>query len=408
MKNIQKQMKICISAIILLLVMALTCGTASAANAKSLKLSKKKAILTVGQTLKLKATVKPKKAKVTWSSDKRKVATVSKKGVVKAKKKGKATITAKSGKKKATCKITVVKSGIIIGDVVIGSKNRLFSAPEIITDYEKWKQEAVASAKLINKQAEEVTKNGAVFIYINYPKKNVVETKYLPDFYPDERKDYQTFIQIMRENLSDKVIFIDAYDIFTSQEKYDCYFITDHHANVRGQQMIYKKVMSIIRKQYPDIEIKTLKDYKIKKQKMSGSFNRRIGNIISAEKEELNLTPNGWKLEYERNSKVEIFGKKNTYANAFMGGDYAYTKITTKKKNAPSVLFCGSSFTNALEALVVPSVSEMISLDYRHNNDKETLAEKAKEYGSDYVIFIPNQSDAHFSYKMVKKHLGIK
>lgn len=295
-----------------------------------------------------------------------------------------------------------------IGDVVIGSESRLFSAPEVITDYEKWKQDAVACAKLINEQAEQVTKNGSVFIYINYPKKNVVETKYLPDFYPDERKDYQTFIKIMRENLSESVIFIDAYDIFTSQDEYDCYFITDHHANVRGQQMIYEKVMSIIQQKYPNVEIKTLEDYKIKKCQMVGAFNRKIGNVISAEKEELNLKPDGWKLEYKRNSKVKIFGKLNTYSSAFMGGDYACTEITTKKKDAPSVLICGSSFTNALEALMVPSVSEMVSLDYRHNKDKETVAEKAKEYGSDYVIFIPNQSDAHFSYETVKLHLGIK
>ena len=107
MKTIQKQMKICLSAILLLLMMAVTCNTVSAAGTKSLKLNKKKATITEGKTLKLKAAVKPKKAKVTWSSNKKKVATVSKKGVVKAKKKGKATITAKSGKKKATCKVTV-------------------------------------------------------------------------------------------------------------------------------------------------------------------------------------------------------------------------------------------------------------------------------------------------------------
>lgn len=107
MKTIQKQMKTCISAILLLLMIAVTCSTVWAAGTKSLKLNKKKATITVGKTLKLKAAVKPKKAKVTWSSNKKKVATVSKKGVVKAKKKGKATITAKSGKKKATCKVTV-------------------------------------------------------------------------------------------------------------------------------------------------------------------------------------------------------------------------------------------------------------------------------------------------------------
>lgn len=77
---------------------------ASRAEAASVKLSKTKATLTVGQKYTL--SVKGTKAKVTWSSSDKKVATVSK-GVVKAKKEGTAVITAKAGKKKMTCKVTV-------------------------------------------------------------------------------------------------------------------------------------------------------------------------------------------------------------------------------------------------------------------------------------------------------------
>ncbi|MDO4323773.1 MAG: Ig-like domain-containing protein [Lachnospiraceae bacterium] len=77
---------------------------ASRAEAASVKLSKTKETLTVGQKYTL--SVKGTKAKVTWSSSNKKVATVSK-GVVKAKKEGTAVITAKVGKKKLTCKVTV-------------------------------------------------------------------------------------------------------------------------------------------------------------------------------------------------------------------------------------------------------------------------------------------------------------
>ena len=78
---------------------------------KTIKLSKKKATLTVGEKVTLKAKVNPKKATVTWKTSNKKVATV-KAGKVTAKTEGTAKITAsiktKAGKtKKAVCKVTV-------------------------------------------------------------------------------------------------------------------------------------------------------------------------------------------------------------------------------------------------------------------------------------------------------------
>ncbi|MBQ9063327.1 MAG: Ig-like domain-containing protein [Eubacterium sp.] len=87
-----------------LLMMILMLAFPVSANA-AVKLSKKKATITVGKTLKLK--VKGTKKKVKWKSSNKKVATVSKKGVVKGIKKGTCKITAKVGKKKLTCKVTV-------------------------------------------------------------------------------------------------------------------------------------------------------------------------------------------------------------------------------------------------------------------------------------------------------------
>ena len=75
------------------------------------KLNKKKANLPLGKTLKLKATLKPKKATtlLTWKTSNKKIATVTQKGKVKAKKRGNVTITVKTHNgKKANCKIKVV------------------------------------------------------------------------------------------------------------------------------------------------------------------------------------------------------------------------------------------------------------------------------------------------------------
>lgn len=80
-------------------------NSTAVASAATVKLNQKKLSLKVGQTKQLKLT--GTKKSITWSSSKKSVATVSKKGKVTAKAAGTATITAKSGGKKYTCKVTV-------------------------------------------------------------------------------------------------------------------------------------------------------------------------------------------------------------------------------------------------------------------------------------------------------------
>ena len=100
-----KLKKLC--AIVLVIVLAFSVTPDSVFAAKKAKISKTKATIYVGKTIKLK--VKNNKKKVKWSTSNKKVAKVSKKGKVKGIKAGKATITAKVGKKAYKCKITVKK-----------------------------------------------------------------------------------------------------------------------------------------------------------------------------------------------------------------------------------------------------------------------------------------------------------
>ena len=74
-------------------------------SAQAATISKTKATIYNGKTLKLKVTGATKG--VRWSSSNARVASVDKKGLVKAKKVGKATITAQVGAQKLTCVVTV-------------------------------------------------------------------------------------------------------------------------------------------------------------------------------------------------------------------------------------------------------------------------------------------------------------
>ena len=102
-KIMGKFKKLC--AIVMVIVLAFSVTPDSVFAAKKAKISKTKATIYVGKTIKLK--VKNNKKKVKWSTSNKKVAKVSKKGKVKGIKAGKATITAKVGKKAYKCKITV-------------------------------------------------------------------------------------------------------------------------------------------------------------------------------------------------------------------------------------------------------------------------------------------------------------
>lgn len=294
------------------------------------------------------------------------------------------------------------------GSVAIGKNGILYEQPQMIEDYTAFDKEAKKCAKLVNKEAAKIAKSGAKFIFINIPSKDVVMRDDLPSYYPDTEKDYDRYIQVLKKELSSDVIFIDAKDILESSEDKQVYYKVDHHVNATGGQLLYQRIMEIAKKEFPETEVKTLDDYRVTKKAVLGSYNRKLAYVLPEEKEELTTRPK-WKLKYHReSSKVPLFGKKNTYASAFMGGDYAYTKITTEQEKAPSFVLSGSSYTNVLEAFLVPSSRQMISFDYRYNQSGKSLATQVEEIKPDYVIYIPSQSNIHFSYDTFKIHLGLK
>lgn len=107
MKNANKLlMALCLALIACLAApMLMPAGVDNPFSAQAATLSKTKATIYNGKTLKLKVAGATKGVK--WSSSNTSVATVDKNGLVKAKKVGKATITAQTGAQKLTCVVTV-------------------------------------------------------------------------------------------------------------------------------------------------------------------------------------------------------------------------------------------------------------------------------------------------------------
>lgn len=93
-----------------------TCKVTVRTSVAELKLSHTEVTLEIGKTQTLTATVLPEDAEyseITWKTDNASVATVDAEGVVTSVAEGTATITASTGDKSASCKVTVVKAAVI-------------------------------------------------------------------------------------------------------------------------------------------------------------------------------------------------------------------------------------------------------------------------------------------------------
>ncbi len=300
------------------------------------------------------------------------------------------------------------------GDVAKGSDNQLFASQQDAPDYTKKEKELKAIAKEINKTADELAESDKKFIYISIPRKDAIMTGYLPDTYISSDEIYNWSMDVLKANLNENVIVIDAYDLFAEsyQNGENCYYTTDHHVNFTGGMLVYNEIAQIIKEDYPQINILTRDDYNVEKVVVNGSFNRLIGQSVKSEPEELNISLKEMTFKYERKEKgnlsgKDIWGRGTTYSAAYMAGDNEETVVTTNNENCPNILVTGSSYSNLLEVLLVPNSKTMSSIDYRYNKTGKTLLEYAEETDSQYVIYIPAQSTNAHGTNSMKTHLGI-
>lgn len=293
---------------------------------------------------------------------------------------------------------------------VVGKEDQLFGVPLIPDDLEKRKSELIAAAELVNEEAAKIAALGKTFIYIHFPRKDTVMEEYLPWYYPISHEAEE--IALFREHLSDDVVFINAYELFLqNQEEGPFYYQTDHHANFDGAMLVYHDLIKIVSNHYPAIPKYTKADYTLALRRMDGTYNRTIGRIIIPDEEPLNVVSSP-SLSYQRwdmdkESDQPIFGDQNTYSSAYMGGDFGHTLIKTTQNDGPSFLISGLSFTNILEALVLPVCRSMESLDYRYLNVEETLYDYAAACDAEYVVFVPSTSTVSIGLSYIRQQLGL-
>lgn len=292
-----------------------------------------------------------------------------------------------------------------LGDVVVGEDNEMFSAVQSSKNLDSYKKGLISDSKLINEVASGID---AKFVFLSIPRKDAVMKEYLPSTYTSSDEIYKYGVSVLKENLGSDISFIDAYDVFMNNKilDYNFYFKNDHHINVRGGYLLYKEIANL-----SGINSYNLEDeFSVVKTYVNGSFNKQIGQSVKPSYEELYLVPKKnldyYRYEDDKLSDSPVWGKGTSYEDSFMDGDKAYTRIETKRDNLPNILFVGSSFTNILEALSVPSYNRVVSIDYRHNKTGNSISYYVEKYDIDYVVFIPAQSNDALSVNQIKLHLG--
>lgn len=302
-----------------------------------------------------------------------------------------------------------------------GANGQLYRTPQAAPKSQKKADKSLKSAsKKLASIVDDCAKAGATkFIYLPVPRKDAVMTEDLPDGYESSDKDLHHAYGILVDTVqgaSKSGIFepVDTLQLFNQQSDKSLYFATDHHWNVHGADVAYQKVMDIVSEKNPDVLVTELEsDYQVESVVMDGSLNRLIGMSVAPDPEPLLLTYkhglNITRSDDGKNSSEAVFGTTgNTYKQAFMGADFGETVIENKDaEKAPNILIVGSSYTNSLEALCVPSFHYMVSVDYRHNTTGKSIANYVKKYDIDYVVFINSSSVSALNKTNLTEHMGL-
>lgn len=146
----------------------------------TIKLNKSSITIYVGETVKLKATVKGKNSKVTWKSANKAVAKINKKGKVTGMSRGQVKITAKANGKKATCIVNVIIKHPTYSQYFMVNPQKSKYGSSVIDEYGVrlvTNEEAV-----INKCAVYVKKglDGSYYRTIACTGENITYAKYVP------------------------------------------------------------------------------------------------------------------------------------------------------------------------------------------------------------------------------------
>lgn len=247
-------------------------------------------------------------------------------------------------------------------------------------------------AKIINSYAEELD---GVKVY-NLIAPSSIEF-YLPQKYQGISSSEKENIQFLQEQLSNRVIAVDAYSEIEKHKEEYIYFRTDHHWTVRGAYAAYIAFCKAA-------QLEPLALDKMERHQIDGF----VGTFYNqTQDEKLAQTPDFveyfvpptqmeiWR--YQRGKpfqplKTSLFasyatGGPNTYS-VFLHGDFPLIHIKTDNHTGKKIMLVKESFGNAFAPFLVSHYDEVFIVDQRYF--ELNLTDFIKEKGITDLLILNN------------------
>ncbi|MFZ5354567.1 MAG: DHHW family protein [Bacillota bacterium] len=209
--------------------------------------------------------------------------------------------------------------------------------------------------------------------------------------------DQYSAMKMLKNNINPEVKLIDVFKQLKNHRAENIYFRTDHHWTGLGAYYAYLEACKIL-----DIKTTSLKEYE---QIEIKDF---VGSIYNmTQYEELKKKPDSFtvykpetKLSYEIRYAIEDkevtevfdtiikteFAEAEYKYNAFLFGDFGYSKIMTENADKENLLIIKDSYGNALIPFLVNQYYNIVMIDPRKYN--ESLLELIENEKIDRVLII--------------------
>lgn len=268
----------------------------------------------------------------------------------------------------------------VVNDIVMSQGHFLPYLGYQKADWEEVSRQAEAAADKLAEIRDAVEDYGGRFCYAAVPNQYVYSAQAYPEYMDREFQTCRWNVELLSAALADRgVAFLDVgAEVEALGRPVEYMSRVDHHYTMEGAFLTYQILMDrlkdLTREELPvlgeeDVTFETLPNPYL------GSRTRKLMGVVDGA-EHLQLL---WPREpvpftrtdggAERSSAVYNLPEEEeeyvTY-EVYMGGDMPQTTIDTSRKELPTILIYGESYTNALECILYLSFDRMDSLDLRH------------------------------------------
>lgn len=282
-----------------------------------------------------------------------------------------------------------------INDIVLGKEDTLLPyyteelSEKLNTNFKNLPQ-IISNMERLNQLTEEY---GAEFIFVGVPGQSSFFRDRYHDYFENKADYFIENEKLMFQGLEDKNIgHINMNKVFREDYKENYYLKTDHHFAFEG---FFKTYEEIIKKASLEPLPKDKWDITTLDRPINGSRSRQI-YYLNRTDDRLKTAYPKEKVAYSkyvngRENNTLYYIDENLEENPsyeiYMGGDHAEIVISTSRKDLPSLLLFGDSFTNALGPLLFNHFDETRILDLRHYEEK-SLEEYITIHRPDFVVLV--------------------